>query len=128
MTPQVYRKHNSFVDIRLKKPLADVRSRLERLFNDPSDMGLDKPRAELVRRACSELLGRVEPPSPHARFELHVNVIEELARLADEELPRYLHYRYRYETYPDRKQIDDFPPCIQIEPTSVCNFRCVFCY
>src|SRR5262245_29455880 len=120
--PKVYRKHNSFVDIRLKKPLADVHARLERVMADRTDMGLGKPRAELVRKACAELLGKTTA-SPHAPFELHVNVVEEIARLVDAELPRYLHYRYRYETYPDRKQIDDFPPCLQIEPTSVCNFR-----
>ena len=26
------------------------------------------------------------------------------------------------------KKIDDYPPCLQIEPSSICNFRCVFCY
>ena len=24
--------------------------------------------------------------------------------------------------------VDDYPPCIQIEPTSFCNFRCIMCY
>ena len=24
--------------------------------------------------------------------------------------------------------VDDYPPCVQIEPTSMCNFRCVMCY
>ena len=41
---------------------------------------------------------------------------------------KYLVYRYKYNKYPDLKIIDDFPPSIQIEITSVCNFRCVFCY
>jgi radical SAM protein with 4Fe4S-binding SPASM domain len=24
--------------------------------------------------------------------------------------------------------LDDFPPCLQIEPASICNYRCLFCY
>ena len=27
-----------------------------------------------------------------------------------------------------KKLIDEFPPFLQIEPTSICNYRCVFCY
>ena len=30
--------------------------------------------------------------------------------------------------FPNTKEIDDHPPCLQIEPSSVCNFRCVFCF
>ena len=26
------------------------------------------------------------------------------------------------------KKLDDYPPYLQIEPSSICNFRCVFCY
>ena len=44
------------------------------------------------------------------------------------ELPRFLFYRYRYEVFPQQLKLDEFPPCLQIEPTSICNYRCVFCY
>ena len=37
-------------------------------------------------------------------------------------------HRYRYEIYPQLKVKDDYPPYLQIEPTSICNYRCVFCY
>ncbi len=30
--------------------------------------------------------------------------------------------------FPQRLELDDFPPCLQIEPTSICNYRCLFCY
>jgi radical SAM protein with 4Fe4S-binding SPASM domain len=39
-----------------------------------------------------------------------------------------MYYRYRYEVYPQRRLLDDFPPCLQIEPSAHCNYRCVFCY
>ena len=126
--PKTYRKHNSFLGLSQKGTRADPRARIERVLNDSSDYGLGFDRAALVKTAARELLGLQNPPAGHAAFELHDNVQEELSRLTDAELPRYLHYRFRYETYPDRKILDDEPPCLQIEPTSICNFRCVFCY
>ena len=41
---------------------------------------------------------------------------------------KYLIHRYRYEIFPQKKILDDFPPLVQIEPSSICNFRCVFCF
>lgn len=125
---KTYKKHNSFVDIRQKKPLPDPRPRLESLLAQPGDWRLGQAKAQVVRAGASELLGKTAAPDGREPFTLHLNVQEELARLTDAELPRYLFYRFRYETYPDRKLLDAYPPCIQIEPTSVCNFRCVFCY
>jgi radical SAM protein with 4Fe4S-binding SPASM domain len=61
-------------------------------------------------------------------FTLEPFVLKEIMEISDEELPRYLYYRYRYDIYPKIKKLDNFPPCVQIEPTSICNYRCVFCY
>ncbi len=52
----------------------------------------------------------------------------EFENIHDWELFRYLIYRYKYNLYPLLKIHDDYPPCVQIEPVSVCNFKCVFCY
>ena len=54
--------------------------------------------------------------------------INELKKLEEKNFSRYLLYRYKYRFFPLKKKIDDFPPCVQIEPTSVCNFRCIMCY
>ena len=43
-------------------------------------------------------------------------------------MARYIIYRYKYKTFPLQKIIEDYPPCVQIEPASICNFRCVMCY
>ena len=40
----------------------------------------------------------------------------------------YLIHRYRYEIFPQLNKLHDFPPYLQIEPSSICNYRCVFCY
>ena len=52
----------------------------------------------------------------------------EFENIYDWELFRYLIYRYKYNLYPLLKIHDDYPPCVQIEPVSICNFKCVFCY
>jgi len=52
----------------------------------------------------------------------------ELENLEGSKLKRYLEYRYRYKIFPKKKIIEDYPPCVQIEPTSICNYRCVMCF
>ena len=41
---------------------------------------------------------------------------------------RYLVYRYKYNIYPKLKKVSAYPPCVQIEPASICNYRCIMCY
>ena len=43
-------------------------------------------------------------------------------------MARYSVYRYKYNIYPKLNLVDEYPPCLQIEPTSICNFRCVMCF
>ena len=56
---------------------------------------------------------------------------QELLELQDKKgfnLIRYLVYRYKFNTFPNLKIIDDYPLNLQIEVSSVCNLRCVMCY
>jgi len=41
---------------------------------------------------------------------------------------KYLIYRYKFVQYPKEKTLVEFPVYILIEPTSVCNLRCVMCF
>ena len=45
-----------------------------------------------------------------------------------EDILRYLIYRYKYNVFPIIKKIEDYPPNVQIELTSICNLRCIMCY
>jgi radical SAM protein with 4Fe4S-binding SPASM domain len=120
----VYKKANSFValsgitenSIQFDR-VRDLRSKLTN--------GSSKE-AKLVAKACDDLLNPERRESP--KFELKPFILEEMQRLNNDELFRYLYYRYRYDIYPSTQQLDAFPPCVQIEPTSICNYRCVFCY
>lgn len=54
--------------------------------------------------------------------------INELKKIVEKDYARYLIYRYKYRFFSKEKKVGDYPPCLQIEPTSMCNFRCVMCY
>lgn len=53
---------------------------------------------------------------------------KEASMLSEADFLKYVEYRYRYNLFPVLKRLDEYPPCVQIEPTSMCNFRCVMCY
>ena len=63
-----------------------------------------------------------------SEFILKLHEIDEFFNLEEEDVIRYILYRYKYNKFPLLKTLDNYPPCIQIEPTSVCNLRCIMCY
>ena len=40
----------------------------------------------------------------------------------------YLVHRYKFRLFPNLQKVADFPPHLLIEPTSICNLRCVMCF
>lgn len=123
-----YKKENSFVTLRVHDPHREtLHRRLEALMRNLADYHLSDYQSEIVTRACVDLLGGQPGPDPD-RFTLEDFIPEEVFHVSDADLPRYLFYRYRYEMFPRQKKVDKFPPCLQVEPASVCNYRCVFCY
>lgn len=127
MTVHTYDKANSILEIRSRDGSADpVRPRIARLRSRLAAASGGRFDA-VVLRACEDLLDEpIDDSLP--RFALRPHVQVEVDRLPDSWLPRYLFYRYRYEVYPAARLLDDFPPCLQVEPTGICNYRCVFCY
>ena len=123
----MYEKRDSFVEIRHQRLLEDVTARIRRVHEHLVTAGRVDDAATIVKHACEELLGHPRAAGERPPFTLYPFVVEEISRVTDAELPRYLFYRYRYDTFSQRKLLDDFPPCLQIEPSSVCNYRCVFC-
>tara|TARA_Y100000389_G_C17427078_1_gene500216 strand:+ start:598 stop:1800 length:1203 start_codon:yes stop_codon:yes gene_type:complete len=63
-----------------------------------------------------------------SEFILKLHEIDEFFNLEEKDVIRYIIYRYKYNKFPLLKTLDNYPPCIQIEPTSVCNLRCIMCY
>lgn len=126
-SPNVFKKANSFLEIRQNaRDYKNVYERVRRLRDVLDEQSYSDHHLGIIRRACDEVIDGSSPGE--SRFQLHDHVTEEINRLSDEHLSRYLFYRYRYDIFPPTQQLDDFPPCLQIEPASTCNYRCVFCY
>src|SRR5688572_1175540 len=108
---RVFDKANSIVAISQKDwAYEQAHERIGRLAAALPDS--DDYRTSILRRACADLLtGSTEG----ARFTLKNHVVEEIRRHDDAELPRYLFYRYRYDMFPVLQQLDEFPPCLQVE-------------
>ena len=62
------------------------------------------------------------------KFVLTKHEINEFLNLESANILRYVVYRYKYNLYPKLKILEEYPPNIQIEPTSMCNLRCIMCY
>lgn len=126
--PHEYRKADSILALSGLDPASagPVLARLRALAGRLPTLALSAHRRRILERACNALLGGAAPGEP--AFALRPHIIEELRRVVDEDLARYLFYRYRYEVFPVTHEVDAYPPCVQIEPTSICNYRCVFCY
>jgi radical SAM protein with 4Fe4S-binding SPASM domain len=124
----VYKKQNSFLEIQHNKSLRDVMPRLKKLRENLDAQKLNANQKKILKAALDEIFGEVELGENDFPFTLHSFSVAEIEKLTEGELPRFLFYRYRYEIFPQRFKVDSFPPCLQIEPTSVCNYRCLFCY
>ncbi len=66
--------------------------------------------------------------SKDSEFKIKNNSYEEIKLMEDKNVIKYILHRYKYEIFPDKKILNKYPPLLQIEPSSVCNFRCVFCF
>lgn len=124
-----YVKHDSFIDLSI-----NIKQNEKLFFNNLKEICYDKNnlidlndyQIDIFKRARKDLFELIEPSKD--TFAIKENVIKEINTLENKDIPKYLFHRYRYEIFPKTKELDDYPPYIQIEPSSVCNYRCVFCY
>lgn len=124
---KTYQKHLSFETF-FSSIKADVLSQKERVLTvlkQQVNQLTDDHRRSVIESAIKDLsAGEKEP----AAFGITQNIADEVSKLPDTEIVRYVFHRYRYDVFPKEKRLDKFPPYLQIEPTSICNYRCVFCY
>ena len=121
----IYQKANSILELRgLEEKKGIIVNKLRKTFTDLEIYSKHDP----FRKALEDLFQIVDNKECKLKFDLREHVIEEMSRLDVDDYERYLRYRYSYEIYPFTHKVSKYPPVVQIEPTSVCNFRCVFCY
>ena len=125
---KIYSKQNSFVKIQtwFKGDSTNILKKIKLVLNDKNLLKLSKNHKKIINFVKKDLFGNGTKDKP--KFELSPNVIKEIQLLNDNEIIRYLVHRYRYEIFPQIMMFDDYPPYLQIEPTSICNYRCVFCF
>ena len=126
---KTYNKQNSFLKFHsLKKQNEkETLKYLKNILDDKSKLkSLNKYQLSIIDLVKKDLFTEKNTNSP--KFQLSPSVIKELELINKKEIPKYLFHRYRYEIHPQIRISDDYPPYLQIEPTSICNYRCVFCY
>lgn len=107
----------------------DVRQRILRLARTRHYTGLPKERKRVIDTVIEAYRRTVEGVALEpAHYLISGHELLEFDRVSDQDVFRYLFYRYKYNKYPELKIVDDYPPCLQIEPASVCNLRCVMCF
>jgi radical SAM protein with 4Fe4S-binding SPASM domain len=127
--PLIYEKHHSFEGFYSSKDAGVVvnqRERAIRVLQDSLQKNNKGPYFKILSLALPEL--EKDKQKTESDFKVTPFVAEEMETLDDEQVPRYLFHRYRYDVFPKHRQLDDYPPYVQIEPSSICNYRCVFCY
>lgn len=116
-----YSLNRSFDIFRAKDEDTVIAAQTKRAIKIIKNSSVSEERREIINKVYQGLEQKGE-------FTISLYTAQELARLEDKDIMHYLFHRYRYVTYPVSKTLDDWPPCLQIEPASVCNFRCKFCY
>ena len=113
----------------LTKENVQIKHRISRLLTTPFYKDLSQNHKNIISKIFDGYKNMIEgKPINDDEIILSDHELVEFDNIHDWEVFRYLVYRYKYNMYPTLKIIDDYPPCVQIEIASVCNFRCVFCY
>jgi len=134
-----YRKKNSFESTRLIQRRSDIKTQLRRAVDALENIDICNIEShfsnfyEILKKVKKSLNIQLKVKDSNllgaaAEFQITELVAEELALIPKESLTLYLYHRYRYEIFPQSQIIDDYPPYVQIEPSSICNYRCKFCF
>ena len=125
-TTKIYQKHNSYHELHVAQGRTTILEQTQRalLVLNEND-SWSKNWKVVLKQVRTDL---EDSSSSKESFRITPFVADEMFLLSDRELPRYLFHRYRYEIFPSAHRLDDYPPYLQIEPSSICNYRCVFCF
>ena len=124
-------KPHGYLELSLKHNTKDKENFLKKMENLKHSYQDDINKKEfndfnIIYKSYAKIKKRIKLDK--ADYILDQNEINESKVYEGKKLLRYIVYRYKYYVYPLIYKIDDYPPCLQIEPTSICNFRCVMCY
>ena len=126
-----YKKLDSFINFtgKFESYQEIILSDIDSLFSKSREnLSISKYEQTILDRIYKDLFIKNDNVN-NKRFSISKYAIDEILSYKKKNfLPKYLVHRYRYEMFPQLYELDNYPPYLQIEPTSFCNFRCVFCY
>jgi len=129
--PYTYNKHNSFFSfssINKKFNESEIIKRINILYDNKVGLNnVKKTDIDILDTVIKDLNLEKNKKNKN-NFSLSRNVVDEILSFQENKILRYLVFRYKYEIFPIKKKLDNFPPYLQIEPSSICNYRCVFCF
>ena len=103
-------------------------SLLEKIVKLKPDNNFSQEDAEIFNEIRENHKNVIKKKRILDKFMINKHEINELKFIEDKKISRYLVYRYKYRFFSKEKRVGEYPPCLQIEPTSICNFRCIMCY
>ena len=123
-----YKKNNSFTDLSIKTGNNEhlMLIRIKEIFEKNKNKDFLKSNKKILDRISNHLFNKSN--NEKNIFKLSPNVVKEIETIDDNKILNYLIHRFRYEIFPSTQEVDSFPPYLQIEPSSICNYRCVFCF
>lgn len=128
---KTYKKKDSFVKLENKKNFAinSLNKTIITALNKENIINsLNNDEKDIIKNLKKDFLNNSKENDPKI-FKLKENTIAEINTFSEsKDIIKYLIHRYKYEIFPVIKKISDYPPLVQIEPSSICNFRCVFCF
>ncbi len=99
------------------------------IYNNIANLNIDQEQNQIINIIYNSYLKFINNETLDKTDMIltkHENI--ELKKISENKLVRYFIYRYKFNIYPKLRKVDKYPPVIQIEPTSICNYRCIMCY
>ena len=133
MVPTTFTKKNSFESKYIVNRLTTVDEQCHRAISLIPTSSDNSYRSKILSQALSDITLQLSSADENLKsiikkFTITDLIAEEMARLPDLVVPEFIFHRYRYDVFPSEKVLDFYPPCVQIEPSSICNYRCKFCF
>ena len=102
---------------------------LNYISNEIKNLKITSKESELISKITHSYKNKIEGIELNQNdYILKNQELLEIQNKKGGDLVRYLIYRYKYNKFPELKVIEDYPPNLQIEISSICNLRCVMCY
>ena len=100
----------------------------DRILSEKNNSVAKKQILQASDRINSSSLAQINKQSDENQFFFSSQELNWLKKNTMDVWGRYLLNRYNFKILPQKGIINDFPPYVLIEPTSVCNIRCIMCF